>query len=70
MRTEDQLRTTLVDLADRPHETDDLYDAIIRRTPEARPAAPDGTRPCRGGRADRGGDRGTDLYGEPHRRTG
>ena len=32
MRTEDQLRTTLVDLADRPHETDDLYDAIIRRT--------------------------------------
>jgi hypothetical protein len=32
MRTEDQLRTTLVDLADRPHPTDDLYDSIIRRT--------------------------------------
>ena len=32
MRTEDQLRTILVDLADRPHATDDLYDSIIRRT--------------------------------------
>ena len=32
MRTEDQLRTALLDVADRPHATDDLYDTIIRRT--------------------------------------
>ena len=31
MRTEDQLRTALLDFADLPHATDDLYDAIIRR---------------------------------------
>ncbi len=32
MRTEDQLRTALLDFADQPHPTDDLYDTIIRRT--------------------------------------
>ena len=31
MRTEDQLRTTLVDLADRPHET--AARAVSRRAP-------------------------------------